>query len=150
MLEDIFSNLYPWMKSFHIMSVISWMAGLFYFPRLLVNHVEQSTPGDQVDAVLQKMEDKLYRIIMTPAMMATWGFGLVLVFTPGVIDWSDMWPYFKTISVLGMTWFHIWLGKRKQDFVSGTNTISSKKYRLMNEVPTVLMVIIVFSVIFKF
>lgn len=149
-MTDILSDLYPWMKSLHIMSVISWMAGLFYFPRLLVNHVEQSTAGDQVDIVLQRMEEKLYRIIMTPAMIATWGFGLVLVFTPGIVDWSEIWPYTKTASVLAMTWFHTWLGVRRKDFVSGSNTVTSRNYRLMNEVPTVLMAVIVFSVILKF
>jgi len=126
------------------------MAGLYSFPRLLVNPVEQSTVGDQVDVVLQRMEEKLYRIIMKPAMYATWGFGLILVFTPGIVDWAEIWPYTKTASILGMTWFHVWLGIRRKEFVAGENKTSSRHFRIMNEVPTVLMMIIVFSVIVKF
>ncbi|MDQ7070087.1 MAG: CopD family protein [Rhodobacterales bacterium] len=149
-MTDFLLDIYPWVKSLHIMSVISWMAGLFYFPRLLVNHVEEATAGDQVDLVLQRMEEKLYRIIMNPAMIATWVFGLALVFTPGIVDWGDVWPYLKTFSVITMTWFHFWLGNKRKSFVTGTNTTSSRNFRLMNEVPTVLMMIIVFSVVVKF
>ncbi len=147
---DFLISLYPWTKAFHIISVISWMAGLLYLPRLFVHHTEQSTPGDSKDEVFQLMERKLLRLIMNPAMVATWVFGLMLVLTPGIVDWTSIWPYTKAAAVLGMTWFHHWLGYRRKDFVAGANVTSSKTYRLMNEVPTVLMIIIVISVVVRF
>ena len=149
-MSDLLASLYPWTKSLHILSVISWMAGLLYLPRLFVNHVEQSDPGDSKDEMLQMMERKLLRMIMNPAMTATWIFGLMLVFTPGIVDWSETWPWVKACAVLVMTWYHHWLGYRRKEFAAGENTRSGRTYRLMNEVPTVLMVIIVFSVIFKY
>ncbi|WP_347313695.1 CopD family protein [Defluviimonas sp. SAOS-178_SWC] len=132
------------------MSVISWMAGLFYLPRLFVYHVEQIEQGSETDRLFQVMERKLLRLIMNPAMTATWIFGLALVFTPGIADWSEVWPWTKAVSVLTMTWFHHWLGYRRKDFMAGANTRSGRTYRMMNEVPTVLMIIIVASVIVKF
>ena len=96
------------------------------------------------------MDLKLLRVIMNPAMVATWVFGLMLVFTPGVVDWSAFWPWVKAACALGMTWFHHWLGLRRKDFLAGTNTREGRTYRLMNEVPTLLMVGIVVSVIVKF
>lgn len=150
MVGDFLTDVYFWTKSLHIISVISWMAGIFYLPRLFVNHVEHATSGDKVDIVFQSMEDKLFRIIMTPAMLASWGFGLLLVFTPSIIDWHDIWPFLKFLSIIGMTLFHFWLGKCKNSFVDNQNIISSRTFRITNEIPTVLMVIIVFSVIFKY
>ena len=149
-MTDILIMLYPWNKAIHIMAVISWMAGVFYLPRLYVYHTEQSQPGDSRDEVFQTMEEKLLRVIMTPAMIATWIFGLALVFTPGIVDWGAVWPYTKGASILGMTWFHYWLGLRRKDFASGANALSGRQYRMMNEVPTVLMVIIVLSVVVRF
>ncbi|MAY26687.1 MAG: TIGR00701 family protein [Polycyclovorans sp.] len=149
-MTDILITLYPWTKAFHIMSVISWMAGLFYLPRLFVYHVEQSMPGDSRDEVFQTMEQKLMRVIMTPAMIATWLFGLMLVFTPGIVDWGSVWPYLKGASVIAMTGFHEWLGARRKDFMTGSNRLTGRQFRLMNEVPTVLMVLIVLSVVIKF
>jgi len=150
MMTDILITLYPWAKAFHIMSVISWMAGLFYLPRLFVYHVEQSSPGDSRDEVFQTMEQKLLRVIMTPAMIATWIFGLMLVFTPGIVDWGSVWPYVKGAGVIAMSWFHGWLGARRKDFMSGSNHLTGRQFRMMNEVPTVLMVLIVLAVIIKF
>ena len=83
-------------------------------------------------------------------MIATWVFGLMLVFTPGIVDWSSVWPWTKAAGVLAMTWFHHWLGLRRKEFMRGTNSRSGRSYRLMNEVPTVLMVLIVFSVVLRF
>ncbi|EDM73119.1 hypothetical protein RAZWK3B_02825 [Roseobacter sp. AzwK-3b] len=149
-MSDILIVLYPWSKAFHIMSVISWMAGLFYLPRLYVYHVEQSSPGDSRDEVFQTMELKLLRVIMTPAMIASWVFGLMMVFTPSIVDWSTIWPYAKGGAILAMTWFHHWLGLRRKDFLAGRNQLTGRQYRMMNEVPTVLMVVIVLAVIIKF
>lgn len=146
-MSDILIWLYPWIKALHVMSVIAWMAGLFYLPRLFVYHVENVADGTETDALFQTMEVKLLRVIMGPAMVAAWVFGLALVFTPGVVDWGAVWPWTKAAGVLGMTWYHHWLARRRKDFVAGCNTLTGRQYRLMNEVPTVLMVVIVISVI---
>ena len=147
---DFLSALYPWTKAIHIMAVIAWMAGLFYLPRLFVYHAEKSQPGDELDDLFQTMEVKLLRMIMNPAMMVVWLFGLMLALTPGIVDWSAVWPYTKLAGILGMTWFHHWLGYRRKDFLNGENQLTGRNYRMMNEVPTVLMVIIVLSVVVRF
>jgi len=149
-MSDILITLYPWNKAIHIMAVISWMAGIFYLPRLFVYHVEQSQPGDSRDEVFQTMEYKLLRVIMNPAMIATWLFGLALVMTPGIVDWGAIWPYTKGAAILAMTWFHQWLGLRRKDFARGENSLTGRQFRMMNEVPTILMVIIVLSVVVRF
>ncbi len=146
---DILSALYPWTKALHVISVISWMAGLFYLPRLFVYHVEKAGNDAALSEIYCEMERKLLRLIMNPAMIATWVFGLMLVFTPGIVDWSSGWPWVKAAAVLVMTWFHHWLGKRRKDFLAGSNTVSGRGYRLMNEVPTVLMIVIVIMVIVR-
>jgi len=149
-MSDLLATLYPWMKSLHIMAVISWMAGLFYLPRLFVYHAEQSETGDSRDEVFQTMELKLLRVIMNPAMIVSWIAGMLLIATPGVVDWTAVWPYLKFSGVLVMTWFHMWLGSRRKEFLLGQNALSGRQYRMMNEVPTILMVIIVVSVVVKF
>ena len=149
-MTDFLSSLYPWTLAFHIVSVISWMAGLFYLPRLFVHHVEQAEKTEGLSSVFDMMEYKLLRVIMNPAMIATWVFGLMLVFTPGLVDWSMVWPWTKGAAVLTMTWFHHWLALRRKDLAAGRNTVTGRRYRLMNEVPTVLMIVIVFSVVLKF
>ena len=111
MIQDVLIWLYPWTKAFHIMAVIAWMAGLFYLPRLFVYHVERTEK--EIGPVFEVMEVKLLRAIMNPAMIATWVFGLCLVFTPGLVDWSAVWPYTKAAGVLAMTWFHHWLGPER-------------------------------------
>lgn len=149
-MTDFLASLYPWTKALHIVSVISWMAGLFYLPRLFVHHVEQAEDKADVSSIFQMMEYKLLRVIMNPAMIATWVFGLMLVFTPGIVDWSAVWPWTKAASVLAMTWFHHWLALRRKDLAAGKNSVSGRRYRLMNEVPTALMLVIVVSVVVKF
>lgn len=149
-MTDILATLYPWVKALHVMAVLSWMAGLFYLPRLFVYHAEQVSRGDQADGLFQTMEMKLLRVIMNPAMIVTWVAGLMLVATPGIVDWSTVWPWTKGASVLGMTWFHMWLAGQRKAFVLGQNTLTGRQYRMMNEVPTILMVVIVLSVIVKF
>lgn len=149
-MQEFLISVYPWTKALHIISVISWMAGLFYLPRLFVYHVEAAERGDARDEVFQVMERRLLRAIMNPAMIATWVFGLALVLTPGIVDWSEFWPYTKAAGVLALTWFHHWLGRRRKEFITGSNTVTGRSYRLMNEVPTLCMVVIVFSVVLKF
>ena len=149
-MGDFLADWYEWTKALHVVSVIAWMAGLFYLPRLFVYHVESVGAGTKTDALFQTMERRLLRAIMNPSLVATWIFGLGLVATPGVVDWTMIWPWVKAASVLVMTWFHMWLAGRRKDFVAGTNTLSGRQYRMMNEVPTVLLLLIVFSVIVKF
>lgn len=149
-MGDFLAWFYPWTKSLHVIAVLTWMAGLFYLPRLFVYHVERVATGSDTDALFQTMEMKLYRYIMNPSMIAVWVFGLMLVFTPGIVDWSAVWPYTKGASILAMTWFHHWLGLRRKEFVAGQNKLSGKRYRMMNELPTLLMLVIVISVIVKF
>jgi putative membrane protein len=154
-MTDLLATAYPWIKAFHVMSVIAWMAGLFYLPRLYVYHVEGLekkgvVSGSDMDRLFQHQERLLLRAIMNPAMVATWLFGLALVFTPGVVDWSSIWPWTKAAGVLAMTWFHHWLGLRRKDFIAGANRLTGRQFRLMNEVPTVLMVVIVLSVFVRF
>ncbi|MCH2167894.1 MAG: protoporphyrinogen oxidase HemJ [Oceanicola sp.] len=146
---DLLAAAYPWTKSLHIISVISWMAGLFYLPRLYVHHTERVAVGGETDALFQMMEYKLLKVIMNPAMIATWVFGLALVATPGAVDWGALWPYMKAVCVIAMTWFHMWLAARRKEFVAGENHRSGKTYRIMNEVPTVLLLVIVISVVVK-
>ena len=105
-MTDILISLYPWTKALHIVSVVAWMAGIFYLPRLFVYHAESVEQGSDTDALFKIMERRLLRAIMNPASIATWIFGLMLVFTPGIVDWSAVWPYTKGASILAMTWFH--------------------------------------------
>ncbi|MFC2969988.1 CopD family protein [Acidimangrovimonas pyrenivorans] len=152
---DFLAEWYLWVKALHIMAVITWMAGIFYLPRLFVYHVEGYDrkgvePGSEMDLLFQRMERLLLRAIMNPSLVAVWIFGLCLVFTPGIVDWSSVWPWTKAAAVLAMTWYHHWLGKRRKDFVNGTNTRSGRTYRMMNELPTIFMVVIVLSVVLKF
>ncbi|WP_114966986.1 protoporphyrinogen oxidase HemJ [Alkalilacustris brevis] len=140
---------YLWIKAFHVMSVIAWMAGLFYLPRLFVYHSERVKTGEAADGLFQTMEEKLLRVIMNPAMIAVWLSGLLLASVPGVIDWGQIWPWTKLAGIIAMSWFHMWLAARRRDFLQGRNLLSGRRYRMMNEVPTVLMLVIVISVIVK-
>ncbi|WP_371170158.1 CopD family protein [Aliiroseovarius sp. 2305UL8-7] len=149
-MGEFLADIYPWTKSLHIVSVIAWMAGIFYLPRLFVYHAEVVISGSETDSLFQTMERRLLKAIMNPAMISTWVFGLLLIGTPGVVDWTMIWPWSKGLSVLLMTWFHMWLGARRKEFASGSNSLPGRRYRIMNEVPTVLLIIIVFSVVFKF
>jgi putative membrane protein len=147
---DWLGSAYLWVKAFHIMAVIAWMAGLFYLPRLYVYHVERVGSGGETDALFQTMEERLLRVIMNPAMIAAWCLGLLLVLTPGIVQWWAVWPWTKLAAILGMTWFHMWLAKRRRDFIAGRNRLTGRQFRMMNEVPTLLMLVIVLSVVVKF
>jgi protoporphyrinogen IX oxidase len=154
-MGDFLADWYLWTKALHVVSVITWMAGLFYLPRLFVYHVEGLrkqgvVAGSEMDQLFQHQERLLLKAIMNPAMISTWLFGLALVFTPGIVDWSEIWPWAKAVSVLGMTWFHMWLAGRRKAFVAGHNVLTGRTYRMMNELPTVFMLVIIFAVILKF
>ena len=148
-MSDFLTSLYPWIKSLHVMAVLSWMAGLFYLPRLFVYHAERGQQGQEPAESFVIMEDKLLRMIMNPAMIVSWICGIALVLTPGIVDWSMLWPWMKAAAVLGMTWFHMWLAGQRRALAAGRG-LSGRSYRMMNELPTILMVVIVLAVIVKF
>lgn len=149
-MRDILLAVYPWTKTLHIVSMVAWMAGLFYLPRLFVYHAEQAPPGSETSEIFKTMERRLLRAIMTPAMISTWIFGGLLLMTPGIIDWRlDLWIYPKLAAVAGLTWFHLWLGLRRQDFASDRNGTSGRRYRMMNEIPTLALLLIVTMVVVR-
>lgn len=148
-ITDFLTGFYPWIKALHVMSVIAWMAGLFYLPRLFVYHAERATENGELRETLKIMERKLLKLITNPASIATWGFGVMLVLTPGVIDWSDGWVHIKATLVVAMTVFHHLLVRWFKAFAEDRNTRSGRFYRIANEVPTVLMAGIVIMVIVR-
>lgn len=147
-MTDLLLNMYPWIKSVHIMAVIAWMAGVFYLPRLFVYHAERATHGSELDQTFQIMEAKLLRVIMNPAMIVAWIAGILMI-SAGAFDWGSVWAWAKMLSVIAMTWAHGWMAARRKEFAAGTNTRSGRAYRLFNEVPTILMVLIVVSVVVR-
>lgn len=149
-MMDLLLPLLPGIKALHVIAVIAWMAGLFYLPRLYVYHVEEVQKGSETDALFQKMERRLLKIIMNPAMIAAWIFGIFLTLLPGTVDWGGIWPWVKIIGIFGMTWFHGWCARHRKAFANGQNLLTGRQYRMMNEVPTVLMILIVVSVIVRF
>ena len=146
---DLLSGLYPWIKTLHLAAVISWMAALFYLPRLLVHHVERSTPGSgsELDTTFQMMEEKLHRVIMNPAMMVAWVCGLIMI-ALGYLDFGAIWGWVKFLGVIAMTGFHVWLSKERKAVAQGQGR-TGRAYRLANEVPTVLMLLILVAVIVR-
>jgi putative membrane protein len=147
MLIEFFQEYYYWLLSFHIISVISWMAGMFYLPRLYVYHTRLES-GSDASEMFKEMERKLLRYIINPAMSATWIFGLALSF--GQDSWNaGGWFYIKFSAVIILSGFHGYLSKWRKEFLRDENTHTEKYFRMMNEVPTVLMIIIVFMVFLK-
>jgi putative membrane protein len=140
--------IYPWTKAFHVISVIAWMAGMFYLPRLYVYHCEVR-PGSAESEHFKVMERRLLKQITTPAMIATWVFGVLLVLTPGVPDWSAGWWHVKLVAVILLSGFHGALSKWRRDFLEDRNTRPQRFYRIANEVPTLLVVIVVVMVIVR-
>ena len=139
---------YPWTKAAHVASVIAWLAGLFYLPRLFVYHCDL-VRGSAESERFKIMERRLLKQIMTPAMLASWGFGTLLVLTPGVLDWSAGWWHVKLVAVLLMSGAHGAMSKWRREFLEDRNRRSQRFYRIANEVPTVLMLVIVVTVIVK-
>jgi len=148
-MNELIVWLYPWLKVGHIISVIAWMAGLFYLPRLFVYHSEEIDKGSEGNKLFIKMEKRLLNIIMFPAMISSWIFGLFLYSIPGLVDWGLLWSWVKLLCVIFMTAFHLWLFKRQIDFEKGKNTVKGRTFRLMNEVPTILLFIIIIMVIVR-
>ena len=140
-------NTYLLFKSLHLISVISWMAGLLYLPRIFVYHSENN--NEIITIVFKTMERKLFYYIMTPAMILSWLFGLVLIHEIGFIQLSSLWLQLKFILVLILTGYHFYLGVLLNKFKIDQNQKSSKFYRYINEIPTLLLILIIFIVIFK-
>ena len=141
-------NSYLLFKSLHLISAISWMAGLLYLPRIFVYHVE-NLKDKNTSSIFKIMERKLYFYIMTPAMILTWIFGLILVSSLGPEVFSTAWIMLKLLLVILLTLYHFYLSKLLSDFKLEQNTKSSKFFRIINEVPTILLILIVFIVVFK-
>ena len=135
-------------KSLHIIAVISWMAGLLYLPRIFVYHVENNEEK-KISNVFKVMEKKLYFYIMTPAMILSWLFGISLLHYLGIDQINQFWLKAKILLVVILTLYHLYLGKCLKDFAIDINKRSSKFFRIFNEVPTILLILIIFVVIFK-
>ena len=140
-------NTYLLFKSLHLISVISWMAGLLYLPRIFVYHSENN--NEIITTVFKTMERKLFYYIMTPAMILSWLFGLVLIHEVGFVQLSSLWLQVKLILVSILTGYHFYLGILLNKFKFDQNQKSSKFYRYINEIPTLLLILIIFIVIFK-
>ena len=142
------SEVYPWIKSFHIISVVAWMAGLLYLPRLYVYHSMAPVESDR-SQTFKVMERRLLRGIMTPAMLATWAFGMLLTVTPGLVDWRMSWIWIKLALVVGLTVFHFVLARWCSKFLTDQNRHSTRFFRLVNELPTLALMAIVILVVVK-
>ncbi len=145
---EFLTGFYPWIKALHVIAVISWMAGMLYLPRLFVYHVE-AAPGSDKSDTFKVMERRLLRAIINPAMGLAWIFGLLMLATPGIVDWSEGWIYVKLVAVVLMSGLHGQLSRWRKDFEADRNRRSARFYRLANEVPTVLLIVIVIMVIVK-
>ena len=137
-----------WVKALHVISVIAWIAGMMYLPRLFVYHAA-AEKGSIQSQTFKIMERRLYRGIITPAMILTWVFGLTMVLTPGIIDWSQGWVWVKAVSVILLSVIHGYYGRQVRAFATDTNTRPQGFWRLVNELPFVLVIIIVIMVIVK-
>tara|TARA_Y100000768_G_C23720146_1_gene559927 strand:- start:21 stop:452 length:432 start_codon:yes stop_codon:yes gene_type:complete len=140
-------NSYLLFKSLHLIAVISWMAGLLYLPRIFVYHSENN--NEIISNVFKTMERKLFYYIMTPAMILSWLFGLVLIHEIGFNQLASLWLQLKLILVIILTGYHFYLGSLLNQFNLDQNRKSSKFYRYINEIPTLLLILIIFIVIFK-
>ena len=141
-------NSYLLFKSLHLIAVISWMVGLLYLPRIFVYHVENSEKKEATE-IFEIMERRLYFYIMRPAMIATWLFGVILIYINGLDIFSQLWMHIKLALVIFLTIYHEYLGICLKSLKLKTNTKTSKFFRIINEVPTIILILIIFIVIFK-
>lgn len=148
MIVTFLIGAYPWIKALHVMSVIAWMAGMFYLPRLYVYHCDVR-PGTAESERFKVMERRLLRQIINPAMISAWVCGIAMAFTPGVIDWNAGWWHVKLAAVILMTGFHGALSRWRRDFRDDRNRRPARFYRIANEVPTLLMIVVVTMVIVR-
>ena len=141
-------NSYLLFKSLHLIAVVSWMAGLLYLPRIFVYHVENKEKKEATD-IFEVMEKKLFYYIMRPAMIFTWIFGLILIYLNGIEIFSQLWMQLKIVLVILLSAYNDYLGKCLLSLKNNTNIRSAKFFRIINEIPTVMLIFIVFLVIFK-
>jgi len=142
------SKAYPWVKSLHIVAMVAWMAALLYLPRLFVYHSMAPAGSDRAQT-FKVMEQRLQRGIMTPAMIATWCFGVMLAGTPGIVDWRMGWIWAKLALVIALTLFHFLLARWRTAFSVDHNRHSTRFFRMINELPTVALIAIVVLVVVK-
>ena len=140
-------NLYLLFKSLLLIAVISWMAGLLYLPRIFVYHSEAEDESQKT--IFKTMEKKLYNYIMMPAMLISWLFGVLLIHTLGYTVFSELWMQIKVVAVVILTYYHFTLGKYLNDFAIDSNQKTSKFFRIYNEIPTLILIVVIFVVIFK-
>ena len=140
-------NFYLLLKSLHLIAVISWMAGLLYLPRIYVYHSEAT--HDSQKNLFKIMERKLYNYIMMPAMLLSWLFGILLIHSLSFAVFLELWMQIKMASVAILTFYHFLLGRYLNDFAINSNQKSSKFFRIINEVPTIILIVVVFIVVFK-
>ena len=140
-------NFYLIFKSLHLIAVVSWMAGLLYLPRIFVYHSEADHESQK--KVFKIMERKLYNYIMMPAMLLSWLFGILLIHSVGFTIFSELWMQIKTISIVVLTYYHFTLGKFLNDFAIDDNKKTSRFFRIYNEIPTIILIVVIFVVIFK-
>ena len=141
-------NSYLLFKSLHLIAVISWMVGLLYLPRIFVYHVENSEKKEAIE-IFEIMEKRLYFYIMRPAMITTWLFGVILIYINGLDVFSQLWMHLKLALVIFLSIYHEYLGICLKSLKLKTNTKTSKFFRIINEVPTIILILIIFIVIFK-
>ena len=141
-------NSYLLFKSLHLIAVISWMAGLLYLPRIFVYHVENKEKKEAID-IFEVMEKRLFYYIMYPSMILTWIFGLILIYINGIEIFSQLWIQIKIFLVILLSVYNDYLGKCLASLKNNTNTKTSKYFRIINEIPTVILILVVFLVIFK-
>jgi protoporphyrinogen IX oxidase len=148
MTIGLLAQLYPWTLAFHIIAMVAWMAGMFYLPRLYVYHCETQV-GSAESERFKVMERRLLKQIVNPAMIATWFFGVLLVLTPGLLNWAAGWWHVKLASVLALSALHGEYARWRKDFLHDRNRRRARFYRIVNEIPTVLLVLIVVMVIVR-
>ena len=144
-------NTYLLFKSIHLIAVISWMAGLLYLPRIFVYHSEavRDNKSEDLMSTFKIMERRLFIYIMNPAMIVSWIFGILLIHTIGIDNFSSFWLQLKLLFVIILTIYHFFLFQCLRKFATNANSFSPKFYRIINEIPTVLLILIVLIVIFK-
>ncbi len=147
-MVELSANAYLWIKALHIISVIAWMAGLLYLPRLFVYHCRVE-PGSEASETFKVMERRLYHAIMNPAMVASLVFGGLLLMNPGADAWVESWLQLKLLAVAGLLALHVAMGSWRRAFALDRNRKSEKFFRVMNEAPTLLMVAIVVLAVVK-
>ena len=144
-------NTYLLFKSIHLIAIVSWMAGLLYLPRIFVYHAEANINNKPEDLIstFKIMERRLFLYIMNPAMLVSWIFGVLLIYSIGIENLNSFWLQIKLVFVFFLTAYHFFLFKCLNKFIENNNSYSSKFYRIINEIPTILLIVIIFIVIFK-